>query len=845
MIWKTEKTALATLLLLGLLARSAQPADDAVRHMRPEELLSAARAAIVDRLYERAELYFNEYIDKAESRAEKAEGVMGLAEALYEQKDFKGTLKLLDSREKLARTPDIRAGFIFWRAMAVAGQDDYSAALALLDKMPARLSDPYFTRRASRLRARCYAKIGDTPRAVKAFRSLQSAITNEIEAALNLLDWSGVLIDLGQRGDASVILSQLLTDYPASPQAVPGSLWLSRIHLEEGRLPEAEKLLLDLMARENLADDSRAEACRVLAAVAEAQTNYTRAVEFLDRAVKLSADPVVLNQSRLRKARLLIRAGRRDEGEALLHEWIGANTANPHAPESLLTWADELFASGEYEKAYREYQYYQEVFSDTPGRFRAQMGKGWCLFGLKRHAEAVREFERALSLAEGDADRKQALFKIADALYADGEYTAARAKYLEVTKLFPAAQEAPQALYQAAECYAEAGQYDAAEKEFHAIEDAYPESGFARQASLRIAAMKELLGEWEQAVSQYNRILREFPGSLHAGRARHRRGMVRYRLGSFPGALADFEKVVQEFPGHDFSEQAFYMRGWTHYLMGQSDKAQDICREFVQKFPDSAWAPDVLFWLAEYQFNNGFHQKAEAGFTGVALRYPSSELADDAIFWAGQSAVLQREYLRAIEHFSKLVQNYPESPRLVQARFAQGDALSELGQFAAAILAYEEVILKAQGSYTAALARGRIGDCQFTLGAGDPARYAEAIKSYAALTGRADVPVEISLQAEYKLGRCLDKTGDAAGALERYLNVIYRYVAQKNRAVGSEAWFTRAAFGAAAIREQEQQWSEALRIYERIIEEQVPAAEEARMRIRKLRTERWVTPGTD
>lgn len=842
MFLKSERTAIAIILLLGLMACMACASVDAVKHMRPEELLTAGRAALEDRLYERAELYLNEYIDKAETRAEKASGVLGLAEALYEQRDFKGTLKLLDAREKLARTPETRAGFIFWRAMAVAGQDDYPAALALLDKMPARLSDPYFTRRASRLRARCYAKIGDTPRAVKAFKALQSSITNKTEAALNLLDWSGVLIDLGQRNDASVILNQLLTEHPLSPQAVPGTLWLGRIHLEEGRLAEAEKLLLELMARENLTDDSRAEACRTLAAVSEAQTNYIRAVEFLDRAVKLAADPVVLNQSRLQKARLLIRAGRRDEGEALLHEWIGANTANPHAPESLLAWADELFAAGEFEKAHREYQYYQEVFSDKAGRFRVQMGKGWSLFSLRRYAEAAREFERALPLAENDAGRKQAVFKIADALYADGQYTAARAKYLEVTQLFPAAPEAPQALYQAAECLAEAEQYEAAEKEFHAIEDAYPESGFARQATLRIAAMNERQGEWEQAVSQYNRILREYPGSVHAGQARHRRGMVRYRLGSFPGALADFEKVVKDYPGRDFVEQAFYMRGWTHYLMGQDEKAQEICREFVQKFPESRWAADVLFWLAEYQFNSGFYQKAEAGFTGVALRYPASELADDAMFWAGRAAVLQREYLRAIEHFSKLVQNSPDSPRLVQARFAQGDALSELGQFAAAILAYEEVILKAQGSYTAALARGRIGDCQFTLGANDPARYAEAIKSYAALTGRSDVPIEISLQAEYKLGRCLDKTGDAAGALERYLNVMYRYVAQKARAAGSEAWFTRAAFGAAAIQEQQQKWPEALNIYERIIEEQVPAAEEARMRIRKLRTERWVTP---
>ncbi len=843
MILNFKKIVKAAGLGLALLACTSRAESDAVRRMTPPELLTAGRAALEDRFYDRAELYFNEYVDKAETRQEKAEGVLGLAEALFEQGRFKDTLELLDHERKLAVTPEIQSGFIFWRAMVLAGQAEYQPALTLLDEMPGRMSDPYYTRRASRLRARCYAQLGDTARAVKAFKTLQGSITNETEAALNLLDWAGVLIELGKRDDAAGILGQLMKDHPLSPHAVPGALWLGQIHLESGKVKEAETLLTGLLSREGLNDDDKAQTCRTLASVMEAQTNYIRAVEFLDRAVKLAADPMVLDQSRLQRAKLMIRAGRRDEGEAALHEWIGANAANPHASAALLSWADELFKAGDYESAHREYQYYQEVFSDDPGRFRAQMGKGWSLFNLKRYAESVREFEKALPLAGSDADRKQALFKTADALFAGGQHDDAREKYLDVTRTFRGSPEAPQALYQAAMCLMEAGRLEEAEKEFRAIQDAYSESGFARQAMLRTAEVKERQGEWEQAVLQYNRILREHPQGLAAGQARHGRGLIRYRLGNFTEALADFEKVVKDFPGHDFSEQAFYMRGWTHYLMGDADKAQETCREFVKTHPHSVWAPDVLFWLAEYYFNSALYPKAEAGFAELALRYPSADLADDALFWAGQSAALQKEYLRAIEHFSRLAQSFPESARLVKARFAQGDALSELGQFAAAILAYEEVILKEPGTYTAALARGRIGDCQFTLGAGEPARYAEAIKSYTALMSRPDIPPDVSLQAEYKLGRCLDKTGDLAGALDRYFNVIYRYAAQKERVAGSEAWFTRAALGAAAIKEHQQLWPEAISIYERLIGEGVPAAEEARMRIRKIRTEHWV-PGT-
>jgi hypothetical protein len=53
-------------------------------------------------------------------------------------------------------------------------------------------------------------------------------------------------------------------------------------------------------------------------------------------------------------------------------------------------------------------------------------------------------------------------------------------------------------------------------------------------------------------------------------------------------------------------------------------------------------------------------------------------------------------------------------------------------------------------------------------------------------------------------------------------------------------WFTRSAFAAAAIKEKQRAWEEAVQVYGRVIEANVPAQDEARKRIEKIKTDNWL-----
>jgi len=168
----------------------------------------------------------------------------------------------------------------------------------------------------------------------------------------------------------------------------------------------------------------------------------------------------------------------------------------------------------------------------------------------------------------------------------------------------------------------------------------------------------------------------------------------------------------------------------------------------------------------------------------------------------------------------------------------------QLGRYAAAILVYEEVINNYPGRELAAMALGRKGDCQFTLGAEDPARFEEAALSYQALLQNPLVKLDESLQAAYKLGLTYEKQGRGEAALEQfYSGVMLPFLVEKEQGgipgEPARVWFSRAARAAAAIVEQRQDWRRLVRILERAVAADVEFSAEAKVRVKAVKTDYW------
>ena len=839
---KTSKAFfIAAVIAACLPTMLAQPvlAGNAGRKDNPEELLRTGKAAIEDGLYDLACRQLGEYLESVKKGTPESDaGTVLLAQALHGRGEYKEMLRLLSTPRN--------GGFLFWHAMAYYELKQYDKAMADLRVFEEKYDGDEYADRACRLLSKCLLETGKTDEALKIFALFEQKYPHSPEMLANLLDWAKTLASGEDTAGARAVLERLVSISGDSPERQEAQELLGRILILEKQWKLAETVLYPLATGKEGAEEYRIGAWFSLAKVYEAQDRFAEATNMLHRGIEQAEDGQLKEKGKISLGRLLLKTGQLDGGIALLKPVIAATPEDPIARTLQLEIADALLNAGKARRAVDEYQCYLETFSDKPGRTSALSGKGWAMWLLPEpsYAEAAACFLKAYELAEDSTQKAQCLIKVADSQFRNGQCVLAAETYGNLIKEFPTSVLVPQARFQIAESSARAGKSLDAETLFQEIVDRKPADMFAENAMLRLAELKESRGDLLAALAGYETFTSACTNSLLYPNALHGHGLICYRLLRFDKALDDFEQMVRMAPQSELAEQAYYMRGWCQQMLGREQSALATCTEFVRKYPASKWAPDVMFWIGEYEFNRGNYENAETRFSELAEKFPKHELAESALLWAGKAAAKRKEYLRANEHFQNLVKRYPSGTKVVEARYSQGDALSELGKFSSAILIFEEIIAN-YDNYVVDLAWGRKGDCEFALGGAEPGRYESAMDSYRVVVNSATASAEVKLQAQYKIGRCLQKLGRNDEAFDQYyMKVIVPYLDDKSRGVGhnpaSEVWFTQAAFDAAGILENQKKWTEAVKLLKRVADAGLAASEQARERINEIRRKNWL-----
>ncbi len=804
-------------------------------------LLTTGRAAYEDGLYRLARRRLEELVAGAPDRRRQTEGALWLARVLLAEQKPDDAWKVLNAHGDPIRSSALAADYALARAQALFELGKPAEATAQLEGFKEQFADQPTAPRALHLLARIYASQESWDAAQEVCGRIEAQHPGTAEAPAAWLEVGEALSVAGRLEEGRAAWTHVETTYAGQVWSERARLKSIQWQLEKGNRPQAMKQLQGVTASTNGMPETRAKAFQILAQALGAETNFTAALEMIDRGISVSTDPALQLESQVIKARLLLLAGRVDEGVALMRSMAAQVPDETRASELQLGLADSLSQLGAWNEAAAEYQTWLDAFDGGVGTASALAGCGWALWSAGRFEEAAKLFAGAVEAEPDPGRRLPLLHKLADAQFASGQFTKAKSSYASVLAAAPVGEElAGRAQLQLAETEIMVGEIEAGEIRLLDLSRAKKESEFSRTATLRLGALYEERGALETAIEQYSRLIESCPEPEPCAAALLSRGLIRYRMGSFQLALDDFVRIRDQLPETKPADQAMFMRGWCLYLLGKDAEALQICGQFLVDYPQSDFAPDVRFWLGEHAFNSGDAESAERFFASVATDYPASPRAPDALFWAGRAATVRRAHLAANEHYNELMSRFPDSSRVAETLLAQGDVLSELGQFSAAILAFNEVIVKYPQRPEAMAAWGRKGDCQYTLGQENPARYEEALLSYRTLLDFSGAPVDLRLQAGYKIGRCLEKMGRSTAALDRYMEVVYSFLQEAQPPVEATVWFTRAAFGAAALQERSGNWKQAVGIYGRVADSGIPAASEARDRMERIRKEHWV-----
>jgi len=799
----------------------------------------AGRAALDDGFYDIAAKRFEEYINKTIAKRRKAYGSIFMFRAWYGTGEYEKIIDWLRENWKLSNGTRYEAGYFFWYAQAKFALGLHADTLEYLKGFESRFPDDEFLPYVIRLRALALRDSRKLEAAEAMFARFDKQFRDSEEMPDNLLDWAGVLIQLKRGDEGRRKLQRLVEVYPDSPVARRGRLWLGQWAMENGEIQESTDWLFPLTADAGADPSIRADAWFVLARAAVEQGNITNALDALVQGEQLTTNVDRRVEARIDQARLLMGQNRLVEAVQIMDQTVFTLALHPQAARAQLELSDLLRAQGQFEKALNAYQRYLESFSDDSGQRHALYAKAWCLWELQRYTEAALAFEKAFAVQRNPELREQALLKTADSYFMNGQYRLAASSYEKAIEEFSSSRRIPETMYQAAESYARTGDASNTVRMIDLLVQTYPQHESARNGLLRLASFHESQRSWDDAVSAYETSMNMYPDDDRFPEALLGRAMLKYRRGDYQDAMNSFDRLLNEFPETQAAEQSYFMRAWCYYQMGEVPQALEIGREFVRERTNSAWRVDVSFWLSEHEFNRQNYGAAETNFAAIAQQYPTSHVSDRALYWAGRATIEQKAFRRAIDYFNQLIRTYTNSPLIPDVRFAQGDALTEIGDFAGAILAFDEILLKYPGHPLFPRAMGRIGDCQFSLGSERPERYQEAAATFRSLLSLPQITRDLAIQAEYKLARTYERLGRTDDAFTHYLNVMYGWLAAREQGdLFDEVWLVRSAFSAAAIKENEQAWDEALKVYNRIIESGITAAVDAGIRKDRIATQR-------
>jgi TolA-binding protein len=805
-------------------------------------LFRVAQATFDDKLYDVAERQFSEFLQTYPQSEfnDRAQSLLGRAQ--LNQGKWQESVKTFSDGLAVwpAKRPD---GFRFWLAEALAKGEKYAEAEAryreVLDQFP----------RSSHRAAAWYGlafvelKLNRLPDAMAALDQLAKLSPGSDLAVAGDLLRGQVELAGGKLDAAAAVFARVARQAPGTRVFFEAQYWLGRTAAQRKQYPEA--LAYDATVTGAFAEKPGRPVDGQLAAETWFATgwaqwelkDFAKAAEAFGAAFTNAQTVALRRDALLKLGEASVRAGNLTNGVDRLRQFLAEHPQDALADQVQMAIGDLLVQGDMTDLALPEYVKLIATYPQSGLVAQAQFKAGMCAWNLGQWAEALKFYQQATAAATGKdaALAAKAGFKVADAQFALGQYADAVESYQRVISTHSNQPELDRAMFQLGLAFWRLHNTEGAATALEALLKQFPSVTLAPEAQFVLGQVWAGAGQEADARVAFENVLQKFPKTTWAKKASLAIGESFQREGKLDAAIAQYNKLMEPGLDSELAQRAFYRRGWCYAQQGAVTNTLAEFSDFLEKKPRADLAPEIEFWVANHYLAGKDYLKAQAEFQKLVTNYPTNRLADSAQYMAGRTAYARQDYKGAIEIFENLMKTYTNSTFRCDARFAQGDALSELGQFDDALLVFDALLKEFPDCYLVCEAQGRRGDCQYTLN-----RIDDAIASYRKALDCAKDSASRN-QALFKIGQCYEKAGKLDEALASYTKPLYEFAVSPESAEPPERfWSCKAGRAAADIKERQQQWREAITLYEKLAALCPDMKDMALDRVRKIRTEHFI-----
>jgi len=419
------------------------------------------------------------------------------------------------------------------------------------------------------------------------------------------------------------------------------------------------------------------------------------------------------------------------------------------APEALFLAGEALMKMKKYDEARQEFQGLPLRHPNAPQNDQARFLVGECYKALGQLEEAARAYQQVSVFHPQSEWSPKALLEAGRAFAAAGQYDAAKQALMSLSDNYPSSAEYSGARLELARLYQAEKDYPRALDELRRLRQSQPGGEVLMQASLLTGQVLEDQGSVSEAVELYQQVAQEAKYPSSRAQALYRLGRIHQKRGQFEESNRQLLNALESIVESDLKDDVLLALGENYFALRDHAKALQYFKQVSPKGKDSARRIDVTYKmglayeaLREYRSAAAAFRKAAEMQKNLAAdspmvhrayrhliedlqkaddfpaaveasksyleAYPQGVSADAVRFTLGQIYENQlRDPLKAMASYSRVLEDFPTSSWADDAQFALGRLRETLGDYPAAVDAYENYLRTYPGGDRQAEAQAR------------------------------------------------------------------------------------------------------------------------------------------
>ena len=473
-------------------------------------------------------------------------------------------------------------------------------------------------------------------------------------------------------------------------------------------------------------------------------------------------------------AMCMAKTGRLDEAAKWWNRFHQANNDHPQSLPIAHFLAETAYDQGDRAWATELFTFLAE--ENNPAEY-IQFGIAgliWCQQGTGGVDESTATFER---LWNQSPDPITALMQ-ARRLEREDRFDGALATYQLIIDQFPTSRQMPDALFAAARIHDRLEQDADALRLLNQLLADYP--GFRhRDVALYVMAwIQSDLGQQSQSAAAFQKIHDEYVDSLYWPDATYRLAEQAVEAQDFLSAQQLCRAVTDQGCETDLLGYVLYLQGRAAALAGEWSDVAPPLERLIKELTDHELNFVADYWIAESLYRQRMYDEAGQRFAVLAKTVDNGRDNNNAAPWTAviplrQAQVLaqQRHWSDALDIARQVVDRFPEFRQLYEAHYLIGRCLAADGQFEAARQSYEQVLSSPAGSQsvTAAIAQWMIGETYL-----HQKKYNESIRAYLRVEILYEFP-RWRAHALLQAGKCYEMKNVWSEAIRLYARILKEF----------------------------------------------------------------------